>query len=261
MIGWLKRRPTVESPDLSSLPPSVDSVLEETESAVCPYSAESLVSLRHVAYHYPNGTQPLIDISLEVKRGAFLLITGSSGAGKTTLLKLLYGAERPSQGEVLVEGQNPALLQGDRLARFRRRLGIAFQDYKLIPRRTVAENIAMVLWAQGYSRREVKRRLEPTLKMIGLQDKANAFPRQLSGGEQQRVSLGRAMVATPPILLVDEPTGNLDSENSLRVLQILKKLNSHGVTILVTTHDDQLIRRAEHPVLQLLEGKLYEVIH
>jgi cell division transport system ATP-binding protein len=132
-----------------------------------------------------------------------------------------------------------------------------FQDYKLIPRRTVAENISFVLWAQGYPRAEIQRRLQPALKMVGLVHKADCFPEELSGGEQQRVSIARAIVATPPLLLADEPTGNLDPDNSWQVIKILKKLNQIGITVIVTTHDENLIRLANHPVVQIRNGRLF----
>ncbi|NEQ18173.1 MAG: ATP-binding cassette domain-containing protein, partial [Moorea sp. SIO3E2] len=135
-------------------------------------------------------------------------------------------------------------------------LRIVFQDYKLIPKRTVSENIAFVLWAQSFTRKEIKRRLTPTLKLVGLQHKANCFPEQLSGGEQQRVSLARAIVSTPPLILADEPTGNLDPDNSWQVLNILRKLNHLGTTVIVTTHDENLVRISNQPVVQLREGRL-----
>jgi cell division transport system ATP-binding protein len=191
-----------------------------------------------------------------VKRGDFLFVTGPSGAGKSTLLKLLYGAERPTSGEVIVDQLNVGQLRGDRLSLLRRRIGVVFQDYKLIPTRTVSENIAFVLWAQGFTRKEIERRLLPTLKLVGLQHKADCFPEELSGGEQQRVSLARALVGTPPVLLADEPTGNLDPDNSRQVLKILQKLNAAGATVIVTTHDERLVQMSNQPVLQLQDGCL-----
>lgn len=220
--------------------------------------AAALIQLRQVSKTYPNGSSALTGISLDVKEGDFLFITGPSGSGKSTLLKLLYGAELPSEGELLVDRQNPARLRGNQLAFLRRRIGVVFQDYKLIPRRTVAENVSFVLWAQGYSRAEIQRRLQPALKMVGLVHKSDSFPEELSGGEQQRVSIARAIVGTPPILLADEPTGNLDSDNSWQVIKILKKLNQIGITVLVTTHDENLIRLANHPVVQMRNGRLYQ---
>jgi cell division transport system ATP-binding protein len=219
---------------------------------------ETVIQLRDVSKTYANGSSALININLDIKKGDFIFITGPSGSGKSTLLKLLYGEERPSQGELIVDTCNPAKLRGDRLSMLRRRIGIVFQDYKLIPKRTVSENISFVLWAQGYTAKEVQRRLEPALKMVGLTHKANCFPEQLSGGEQQRVSIARAIVGTPPILLADEPTGNLDSDNSWQVIKILKKLNTIGITIIVTTHDESLIRLSGNPVVQLRNGRLLQ---
>lgn len=218
---------------------------------------EAIVTLRDVCKTYGNGSKALIDGNLEIRRGDFLFITGPSGSGKSTLLKMLYGEEKASSGQVIVDGINVSEVQGDRLAELRRRIGIVFQDYKLIPRRTVAENVAFVLWAQGFNPKEIERRLQPALKMVGLPHKANCFPEELSGGEQQRVSLARAIVNTPPILLADEPTGNLDPDNSRQVIKILQKLNSIGITIVVTTHDEALIRQSNQPVVQLCNGRLY----
>lgn len=220
-------------------------------------SAAVMVQLRSVTKTYPNGCHALLDVNLEVKQGGFLFITGPSGSGKSSLLKLLYGEELPTQGDVIVDECNVTALRGDRLSLLRRRIGVVFQDYKLISQRTVAENVIVVLQAQGYTRKEILRRLEPTLKLVGLLSKADCFPDQLSGGEQQRVSIARAIVGTPPLLLADEPTGNLDSDNSWQVMQILQKLNSFGATVIVTTHDEQLVRRCNHPVVQVQNGRLY----
>jgi len=217
----------------------------------------AIVTLKDVCKTYPNGSKALIDGNLEIRQGDFLFITGPSGSGKSTLLKMLYGEEKASSGQIIVDGVDISALRGDRLAELRRRIGIVFQDYKLIPRRTVAENIAFVLWAQGFTRQEIERRLQPALKMVGLPHKAGSFPEELSGGEQQRVSLARAIVNTPPLLLADEPTGNLDADNSWQVIKILKKLNAIGITILVTTHDENLIRQSAQPVVQLCNGRLY----
>ncbi|MGI8504013.1 MAG: cell division ATP-binding protein FtsE [Hassallia sp.] len=232
-------------------------LLQERETQGRSKSTVPMVQLRSVTKTYNNGSQALFDLNLEVKQGDFLFVTGPSGSGKSTLLKLLYGEELPTQGEVIVDECNVAKMKGDRLSFLRRRIGIVFQDYKLIPQRTVAENVTFVLQAQGYTRKEILRRLEPTLKLVGLLSKADCFPDQLSGGEQQRVSIARAIVATPPLILADEPTGNLDFDNSWQVMQILQKLNSFGATVIVTTHDEQLVRRCNHPVVQVCNGRLY----
>ncbi|MEO1591829.1 MAG: cell division ATP-binding protein FtsE [Cyanobacteria bacterium J06632_22] len=216
----------------------------------------SIIKLKQVCKTYSNGCKALNQVNFTVPKGEFLFVTGTSGAGKSTFLKLLYGQERPNKGEVWVNNSNLSKLRGNRLALLRRQIGVVFQDYKLIPRRTVSENVAFVLWAQGYSRKEINRRLLPTLKMVGLQHKANCFPEQLSGGEQQRVSIARAVVGTPPLLLADEPTGNLDADNSWQVIKILKKLNAIGITVVVTTHDENLVRAFNDPVVQIHNGAL-----
>ncbi|MBD2114549.1 MULTISPECIES: cell division ATP-binding protein FtsE [Cyanophyceae] len=222
-------------------------------------SVQPIVSLNNVEKVYANGSKALAGVNLTVNPGDFLFVTGPSGSGKSTLLKLLYGYERPTSGNILVGDEPISDLRGNRLAMMRRRIGVVFQDYKLIPKRTVAENVAFVLWAQGFTRKEIHRRLWPTLKMVGLQGKAQCFPDELSGGEQQRVSIARAVVSTPPLLLADEPTGNLDAENSLQVIKILKKLNSIGITVIVTTHDEHLVRISNHPVVQIKNGRLHHL--
>jgi len=219
-----------------------------------------MVAMEKVEKIYPNGSTALTNVSLTVNQGDFLFVTGPSGSGKSTLLKLLYGYERPTAGEILVANEPIAKLRGNKLAMMRRRIGVVFQDYKLLPRRTVAENVAFVLWAQGFTRKEIHRRLWPALKMVGLQHKAQCFPDELSGGEQQRVSIARAVVNTPPLLLADEPTGNLDADNSLQVIKILKKLNSIGITVIVTTHDEHLVRLSNHPVVQIKNGRLHYLV-
>ena len=243
------------APDL--IPPdSAQSYTDYSTAQGVPQSPP-IVAVSHVGKTYPNGAPALIDINLTLEKGDFLFITGPSGAGKSTLLKMLYGQEKPSQGEVFVNGQDIGRLRGDRLAMLRRRIGVVYQDYKLISSRTVSENIAFVLHAQGHSRKEINRRLPITLKMVGLHDKANRFPSQLSGGEQQRASIARAIVGTPPLLLADEPTGNLDSDNAHQVINILRKLNGIGITVVVTTHDEHMVRQLSYPVVQIREHRLY----
>ncbi len=219
-------------------------------------SKPRVIRLDNVSKTYGNGIAALRDLTMDIFAGDFYLLTGTSGSGKSTLLKLLYGEDLPSSGDIWVNDYHLNTVKGNKLAELRRTLGIVFQDYKLLPRRTVSENIAFVLWAQGYSRAEIDRRLPPALKMVGLQHKATSFPEELSGGEQQRVSIARAIVATPPILLADEPTGNLDPDNSRQILNILKQLNKIGVTIFMSTHDEALIRTSDLPILQLSNGQL-----
>ena len=255
-------RPQFSSPKVfgatvpTGVPVDVPAAVPSGEAAPTP----AMVAMEKVEKIYPNGSTALTNVSLTVNQGDFLFVTGPSGSGKSTLLKLLYGYERPTAGEILVANEPIAKLRGNKLAMMRRRIGIVFQDYKLLPRRTVAENVAFVLWAQGFTRKEIHRRLWPALKMVGLQHKAQCFPDELSGGEQQRVSIARAVVNTPPLLLADEPTGNLDADNSLQVIKILKKLNSIGITVIVTTHDEHLVRISNHPVVQIKNGRLHYLL-
>ncbi|MDM9381322.1 cell division ATP-binding protein FtsE [Chlorogloeopsis sp. ULAP01] len=233
--------------------------LQDSDTQQPSNSAAAMVQLRSVTKTYSQGNSVLLNVNLYLKSGEFLFITGASGSGKSTLLKLLYGQEIPTQGEVIVDQCNTKVLRGDRLSLLRRRIGIVFQDYKLIPQRTVAENVIVVLQAQGYTRKEIQRRLEPTLKLVGLLNKANCFPDQLSGGEQQRVGIARAIIGTPPLILADEPTGNLDPDNSWQVMQIFQKLNAFGATVIVTTHDEHLVRRCNHHVIQVRNGQLHQI--
>jgi cell division transport system ATP-binding protein len=250
----LLRRPTTESKQTKERPTKAKA--QKPDAVANPLSGNGIIQLHNVSKTYRNGSQALVDLSLEIQKGDFLFITGPSGSGKSTLLKLLYGEERPTQGQVIIDSAPVHKLRGDRLALLRRRLGIVFQDYKLLPRRTVEENVAFVLQSQGYTKTEIVRRLPSALKMVGLQQKATCFPAELSGGEQQRVSIARAIVSTPPILLADEPTGNLDPDNSRQILAILRKLNEAGMTIVVTSHDEALIRAANRPIIQIRNGHL-----
>ncbi|MEM9534080.1 MAG: cell division ATP-binding protein FtsE [Cyanobacteria bacterium P01_A01_bin.3] len=241
---------------LLSSPPDRQS--PSTQDSIPATSEKILVHLQHVTKVYAPNITVLDNVSLTVQQREFVFITGASGAGKSTLLRLLYGAEEITSGRVSVAGVHLSKLRKRSLAMMRRRIGVVFQDYKLLPNRTVGENVAFVLRAQGLSRFEVKRRLGPALKMVGLMDKSDRFPNELSGGEQQRVSLARAIVNTPPLLLADEPTGNLDPENSRLVLQILERLNSFGVTIIMSTHDRSLITQSKHRRLHLDNGVLLD---
>lgn len=221
-----------------------------------PSSAQYVLRLRDVTKVYSSNQGGIHEVNLALRQGDFLFVTGPSGSGKTTLMKLIYGAERADSGDVMVAGVRTNDLRGNQLSHLRRRLGVVFQDYKLIPNWTVEENVAFVLRSQGIPSAEIKKRLRPTLKLVGLEDKVKNYPTQLSGGEQQRVSIARAIVGSPKLLLADEPTGNLDHDNAMQVLGILKKLNSLGITVVVTTHDLNLIRIGNAPVARLEAGQL-----
>lgn len=250
---------------VATLPPlqpeiSLEQELSEQElfsPAAPPEEKPAMVEMMGVTKLFSNGVCVLDGVDLTIPQGEFIFITGVSGAGKSTLLRLLYGAEQPSAGKIFVNDVCLSRIRSRPLALLRRQLGVVYQDYRLLANRTVSENVAFVLRAQGKSPGEIRRRLGPTLKMVGLTEKSERFPHELSGGEQQRLSLARAIVSTPVLLLADEPTGNLDRENSLLVLQILERLNSFGVTVIMTTHDPFLLEQGHHRVICVDSGRLH----
>jgi cell division transport system ATP-binding protein len=198
----------------------------------------------------------LEDITLKIPKGDFVYLTGPSGAGKSTLLKLLYCAEKPNRGQILINGQNITRMGSSRVPQLRRRLGIVFQDFKLLASRTIFENVAFPLEVQGKKRYEVGKRVYQALKHVGLEHKLQRYPLQLSGGEQQRVAIARALVVDPVVLLADEPTGNLDPEVTLEIMELFKGANARGSTILLATHDREMIRRFPRRVITLEAGRL-----
>jgi cell division transport system ATP-binding protein len=212
----------------------------------------------HVSKSYLAGTFALKDVSLEIDRGELVFLTGSSGAGKTTLLELLFAAERPSEGQILVLGRNIARLRDAAIPALRRRVGVVFQDFKLLANRTVEENVSMSLDVVGTPRREARARVFAMLKQVGLQQRRHHHPMSLSGGEQQRVAIARALVAEPEILLADEPTGNLDPELTIEIMDMIAAAATRGTTVLVATHDHSLIDRYRKRTLRLEAGRLVE---
>jgi cell division transport system ATP-binding protein len=207
---------------------------------------------------YPPGHQALEDVSFSLERGEFAFLTGPSGAGKSTLMKLIYREERPSAGRVLVTGREVGDLPAADVQRLRRRLGVVFQDGRLIPGRDVFENVAFVLRAIGRPPKVQKERALAVLRWVGLTHKMRAYPRELSGGEQQRVAIARAVAADPEVLLADEPTGNLDRDLSLEIMEIFRRINGRGTTVLVATHDPVLLQTLHRRVLHLEQGRLSE---
>ncbi len=215
----------------------------------------SIISLYGVHKRY-GAKKALADVSFEVPRREILFITGPSGAGKTTLLKLLYLAEPVSDGQILVDGMNLSRLSRRRIPHLRGKLGIIFQDYKLIPTKTVFRNVALVVEAAGGRGRWVRKKVDSLLRTVGMEDKGRAFPPSLSGGEQQRVAVARAIATDPEIILADEPTGSLDAESAGIIFDLLKTLNARGATVLVATHDTALIRKTGGRVIILNEGRV-----
>lgn len=212
----------------------------------------------HVSKSYLAGTFALHDVTLEVKRGEFVFLTGSSGAGKTTLLKLIFAAERPSEGQIIVLGRNIARLHGSAKPALRRRIGVVFQDFKLLSKRTIEENVALALEVSGIPRRETRSRVFQILKQVGLQHRRYHHPLSLSGGEQQRVAIARALVNEPEILLADEPTGNLDSELTTEIMDLIAGAATRGTTVVVATHDMGLVERYGKRMVRLDGGRVEE---
>jgi len=212
----------------------------------------------HVSKQYMQGSFALRDVSLEIDRGELVFLTGSSGAGKTTLLELLFAAERPSEGQILVLGRNIARLREGAIPALRRRVGVVFQDFKLLQQRTVEENVSMSLDVVGTPRREARSRVFSMLKQVGLQQRRHHHPVSLSGGEQQRVAIARALVAEPEILLADEPTGNLDPDLTIEIMDLIAAAATRGTTVVVATHDHSLIDRYRKRTLRLDAGRLVE---
>lgn len=215
-----------------------------------------MIQIYNVAKRYSGRQSALENITLKVGKGEFVYVTGPSGAGKSTLLKLLYAAERPSRGQILLNGRNISRIKGRAIPHMRRQLGIIFQDFKLLHRRTIFENVAFPLEVQGYARHQVSRRVYDTLKRVGLEHRLQNYPLELSGGEQQRITIARALVNNPPIVLADEPTGNLDSDTADAVLALLRQAHAYGTTVVVATHDENHLQQYPHRTLYLENGTM-----
>jgi len=195
-------------------------------------------------------------VSFEVEKGEFVFITGPSGSGKTTLLKLMLGEILPDEGEIMVEGVNVGELKSSEIPAFRQSIGTVFQDFKVLPERTVRENVEVALAVIGLAEEEWEARVKHVLKLVGLTGQTNLFPSQLSGGELQRTSLARALVVNPKLLLADEPTGNLDWQTSDSIMQIFEKINKEGKTVIMATHNQEIIRKHKKRVIHLVGGKI-----
>jgi len=217
-----------------------------------------MIVFSDVTKRYPGGHDALKQISFRVPDGEMVFLTGHSGAGKSTLLKLIVVIEKATRGLVIVDDQNLTRLPKRRLPHYRRRIGVVFQDHKLLPERTVFENVALPLVVSGYNARDVPRRVRAALDKVGLLGKEALYPLMLSGGEQQRVGIARAVVNRPAILLADEPTGNVDSEMSDDIMDIFHMFNQVGTTVLVATHELRHMERLRKPALRLEEGRLVE---
>jgi cell division transport system ATP-binding protein len=218
-----------------------------------------VIETRRLSKVYSRGLYALRDLTLNVEKAEFVFLTGPSGAGKSTFLRLLLLQERPSEGEVFVNGHNLAMLSRREIQEYRRGIGFVFQDFKLIPSRTVLENISFVPEVLGVPAAHQRRRAFQVLKWVGLQHRMNAYPKDLSGGEQQRIAIARALVNDPALLIADEPTGNLDPDLSLEIMNLLREINAGGTTVLVATHDRELIRLVGRRTITLDQGRVVEV--
>jgi cell division transport system ATP-binding protein len=211
---------------------------------------------------YDHHTPVLTALTFHIAKGEMVFLTGPSGAGKTTLLRLLYGAERPDRGQIIVNGRNIARLQHRHLPLLRRSLGLVFQDFRLLPDRTAFDNIAFALRAVGAPAREVRKRVTQLLEHVGLSDRRDTLARRLSGGEQQRIAIARALIHDPTLVLADEPTGNLDPDMAWEIMRLFQGMHQRGTTVLIATHDRDLIQdamgRADCRVLALRDGRLME---
>ncbi|MFN2461686.1 MAG: cell division ATP-binding protein FtsE [Candidatus Velthaea sp.] len=215
-----------------------------------------MISLRGVTLTYPNGVRALDDVDLEVAKGSFVFLVGHSGTGKSSLLKLLYREMLPSAGEVYVDDVRVDRLRRSKVAKLRRNIGVVFQDFKLLSHKTVWENVAFALQVTGASTRDVMRQVPRALDLVGLSHKSRMFPSELSGGEQQRAAIARALVNNPKILLCDEPTGNLDPSNTTEIMELLQRINLKGTTVLVATHNQAVVDRMRRRVVRLEDGRI-----
>jgi cell division transport system ATP-binding protein len=218
-----------------------------------------VIEATHLSKLYGRGVYAIRDLTLTVDKGEFMFLTGPSGAGKSTLLRLLLREEPPSEGELQVLGRNLRTMGRSQLQEYRRAIGFVFQDFKLIPRFTVFQNVSFVMRVIGVDVETQQRKTFQVMKWVGLQHRMNAFPEELSGGEQQRVAIARALVNDPQLILADEPTGNLDPDLSFEIMNLFREINARGTTVVVATHDRELIRRVGRRAVTLDKGQIVEV--
>jgi len=215
-----------------------------------------MISLRNVSLIYPNGVRALDNVSLEIAKGDFVFLVGHSGTGKSSLLRLLYRENLPTGGEIIVDGIRVDRLRRGRVPALRRHLGVVFQDFKLLSDKTVWENVAFAMQVTGAHTKDVMRQVPRALDLVGLAHKSRMYPGELSGGEQQRAAIARALVNNPKILLCDEPTGNLDPSNTTEIMELLLRINLKGTTVLVATHNQAVVDRMRRRVVRLEDGKI-----
>ena len=216
-----------------------------------------LITLNNVNKKYKNGVTAIYDLDLKIKKGEFVFVIGGSGSGKSTLIKMLYREEKPTKGEIFVGGINVARLRNSRVYKLRRKLGIVFQDYRLLPKLTVYENVAFAMEAIGAKSSDIRIKTLRALELVGLKGKTRNYPDELSGGEQQRVAIARAIVNDPKLILCDEPTGNLDPEMSLEIVKVLESINkTTGTTVIMATHDKEIVNKFKKRVIAIKDGRI-----
>ena len=216
-----------------------------------------LITLNSVNKKYKNGVTAIYDLNLKIKKGEFVFVIGGSGSGKSTLIKMLYREEKPTKGEIFVGGINVARLRNSRVYKLRRKLGIVFQDYRLLPKLTVYENVAFAMEAIGAKGSDIRIKTLKALELVGLKGKTRNYPDELSGGEQQRVAIARAIVNDPKLILCDEPTGNLDPKMSLEIVKVLEEINkTTGTTVIMATHDKEIVNKFKKRVVAIKQGRI-----
>ena len=215
-----------------------------------------LIRLRNINKTYKNGVTAIYDLDLTIKKGEFVFVIGETGCGKSTLIKMLYREEKPNKGKIIVGGINVAKLRNGKVYKLRRKIGVVFQNFQLLPKLTAYENVAFALEVLGLPKDEVHKKVVKVLELVGLKNKAKHYPNQLSGGEQQRVAIARAIVNGPKLLICDEPTGNLDPKKSMEIMEVLEAINKLGTTIVMVTHDIDIVKKMGKRVILLNSGRI-----
>lgn len=215
-----------------------------------------LIRVDNVQKTYKNGVVALYDFNLSIQAGEFVFVIGASGSGKSTLIKMLYREEKPDKGSILIGGIDVARLKDRKVYILRRKIGVVFQDFKLLPKLTVFENVAFAMEVFGYDKAQIQKRVLEVLDLVGLKNKVRQYPTQLSGGEQQRVVIARAIVNNPKLLICDEPTGNLDPDTSMEIMKVLESINNLGTTVIMATHDRNIVNKMGKRVILIEDGRL-----
>ena len=215
-----------------------------------------LIRLKKVTKTYKTGVTALYDLDLSIEKGDFVFIIGSTGCGKSTIIKMIYREEKPTKGEIIVGGKDISKVWNSKVYKIRRKMGVVFQDYKLLEKSTVYENVAFALEVFGLPKQEIHKKVIKALELVGLKNKVKSFPHQLSGGEQQRVAIARAIVNEPKLLICDEPTGNLDPDTSMEIMKVLEAINDLGTTIIMVTHDREIVNKMKKITILLEAGRI-----